>query len=318
MAENKFYTRGFITLVTALSFVVMTVTGIVLYFVPQGRIAYWTKWKFLLLSKDDWGNIHITSSILFALCAAYHLYFNWKAFLNYIVDKISKAVSHKNELALATVITLFIFFGTLYLVPPLNYVIQFSDYLKASWVESKEYEPPFGHAEQLSLKVLAKKTNIDLRMAMAELRDQGIEFESENMTLEQIAKRNKTTPMNIFVMIKKHEQRDYPKSEEAVGARQQAGPGEKRAAGDRAPQVAGKTVYTAEMVEERIAGTGIGRKTLAEFCEENKIDLASAKERLKGKGIQSKDTETMKEIAARHNTAPIELAKILLVENGGK
>ena len=122
--------------------------------------------------------------------------------------------------------------------------------------------------------------------------------------------------MNIFAMIKKHEQRNFPKKEEAVGAWQQAGPGEKRAAIDRAQQVAGKTVYIAEMVKEMLAG--IGRKTLAEFCEENKIDFAMAKERLKGKGIQSKDTETMKEITARHNTAPIELANILLVENGGK
>jgi hypothetical protein len=127
-----------------------------------------------------------------------------------------------------------------------------------------------------------------------------------------------TTPMNIFAMIKKHKQRNFPKGEEAVGAWQQAGPGEKRAASDRAQQVAGKTGYIAEMVKEMLAGTGIGRKTLAEFCEENKIDFAMAKERLKGKGIQSKDTETMKEITARHNTAPIELAKILLVENGGK
>jgi hypothetical protein len=74
-------------------------------------------------------------------------------------------------------------------VPPLNYVIQFGDYLKASWVKSKEYEPPFGHAEHLSLRYWRKKTNIDLRMAMAELRDQGIEFESENMTLEHIARK---------------------------------------------------------------------------------------------------------------------------------
>jgi len=152
-------------------------------------------------------------------------------------------------------------------------------------------------------------------MAMAELRGHGIEFESEDMTLEQIAKKNKTTPMNIFAM---NELRDYPRSEEAADMRRQAGTGEARAAGDSAPHVAGKTVYTAEMVEERFAGASIGRKTLAEFCQENKIALALAKERLKGKGIQSKDTETMKEIAARHNTTPIELAKMILVGNGGK
>ncbi len=55
MIKNKHSSRSLIAFMVTWSFAVLTVTGIVLYIVPQGRIAYWTLWSFLGLSKDQWG-----------------------------------------------------------------------------------------------------------------------------------------------------------------------------------------------------------------------------------------------------------------------
>ena len=68
--------RKITSLVAALAFVVMVLTSFVLYIVPQGRIAYWAGWKFLGLSKTQWGDIHINTGILFLLALVLHTYYN--------------------------------------------------------------------------------------------------------------------------------------------------------------------------------------------------------------------------------------------------
>jgi len=51
MAIINFRWRGFTTLLTAFSFIISLVSGIVLYFTPQGKIANWTYRTFLGLNK---------------------------------------------------------------------------------------------------------------------------------------------------------------------------------------------------------------------------------------------------------------------------
>jgi len=48
-----------------LAFIGMAVTSLILFIVPQGRVAYWADWRLLGLSKTDWGNIHINLGLLF-------------------------------------------------------------------------------------------------------------------------------------------------------------------------------------------------------------------------------------------------------------
>lgn len=287
MKENGFHNRGFITFLTALSFVIMTVTGIVLYFVPHGRIAYWVDWHFLALTKTEWNNIHIVSSIVFAAAGIYHIYYNWKALVNYIVNKISGGLKLKKELGIASAVSLFVIVGSIYTIPPLNYVIDFGEYLKGSWVASKEYEPPFGHAEELSLKVFTKRMNIDLGKASSELKAQGIVVNSVKDSLKKIARANKTNSMNVYVAIKKFEQKR---------------------------KISKKELYTAEMVEEQFDGTGLGRKTLTQICEELSVDIAYAKKRIYKNNIEMKEDDTLKETASRYDLYPLDILKIILVD----
>jgi hypothetical protein len=57
--RNKQPIRSLIAFLVTWAFGVLTATGIVLYIVPQGRIAYWTLWSFLGLNKEQWGDVHI-------------------------------------------------------------------------------------------------------------------------------------------------------------------------------------------------------------------------------------------------------------------
>jgi polyferredoxin len=81
-----------------------------------------------------------------------------------------------------------------------------------------------------------------------------------------------------------------------------------------APSAQKTPAYTEEMVKAQFEGKGVGEKTLAQVAKENNIDMGYIKERLSAKGFTMKETETVKEIAARYNTTPIEFMKMLLVE----
>jgi hypothetical protein len=287
MKEGGFHKRGFISLLAFGSFVVMTVNGIVLYFAPQGRIAYWVDWRFWGISREDWSNMHVVSSILFAVAGILHLVYNWKPMVNYLSKKMAGAPRVKKELLPALGLSIFVTLGPVYQVPPLNWIVDLGTTLKELWVTSKEYEPPFGHAEAVSLKSFTQKVNIDFDKAMGELKERGIKVSSGEESLDKIAKSNKTSPMALYAMIKKFE---------------------------RTPAVEQKSGYTPEAVEEEFSGKGVGRKTLVELCQELGVDINQAREALRKNNIEMKDEDTMKSGADKRKVNPIDLLKVILVE----
>jgi hypothetical protein len=72
--------RKITSLTALLAFFFLAATSIVLYVAPQGRVAYWADYRFLPLSKTDWGNIHINLGLLFLFSIILHVYYNWKRF----------------------------------------------------------------------------------------------------------------------------------------------------------------------------------------------------------------------------------------------
>ena len=288
MAEKGFHKRGFITFLTLMSFIVMTITGFVLYFAPQGRIAYWVDWRFWGITKTDWGSIHTISCFLFVIVGIYHLVFNGKALGNYISSKVSGGFRLKKEFGIALAISCAVILGSMYQIPGIKQVLEFSEYAKTLWVKNKEYDPPMAHAEQLSLKNFAKKMNIDLAPATAELAKNGVRVANSDDSLSKIARDNRTSPVNVYILIKKFE---------------------------AAPAGVQKAAYTVEMVDERFAGKGMGKKKLAEVCAEIGVDLKQARERLAKSQVQAGDEETLHDLAGKIKVTPMDILKIILVEN---
>ena len=88
-SEKPFRLRNFISLLITFSGLVMIVSGLVLYVVPEGRVAYWTNWKLFGLTKTAWGSVHTNLSFVFFIALFFHLYYNWrvlKAYLNRITS----------------------------------------------------------------------------------------------------------------------------------------------------------------------------------------------------------------------------------------
>jgi hypothetical protein len=287
MGSGKIHKRGLTSFFTLFGFLIMSITGLVLYIVPVGRVAYWITWELFGMTKMDWGNIHILSSILFIVAGGFHIYFNWKPLMNYFKNRVSKGVRLRRELAVSSVLSVWIIVSAIWLIPPLSYLLDFNAWIKETWITSDDYEPPFGHAELMSLETFAKKMEIDIKKATQELKGNGIAFESTEETLEDIGRNNDVSPMNIYLLIKKFEP---------------------------APEPEKLDTYTPESIEVEFSGTGFGNKSIASICERLGLDATKAVSRLTAAGIPANLDQTMKSAAESLKTEAIEIMKVLLIE----
>ena len=127
MPKTKFRFRGFTSLLMFFSFLISLISGIVLYFPPQGKIAHWTHWTFCGLDKEMWGALHINSSLIFFIIAVFHLYYNWKVIVRYVKKRAEMAFNLKYEFLFAVVISVYIIMATLLNIEPFKTVIKWND-----------------------------------------------------------------------------------------------------------------------------------------------------------------------------------------------
>lgn len=194
--------RRVVSLTLLISLVPLLVTSVILYIVPEGRVAYWSNWRMLGLSKTQWGDVHINLGWLFLLAGIIHLYLNWKPILNYLRTKAKEFKLFTLEFNIGLLITLFCFIGTLLGIPPLSTIIDFGASFKEA-AAIKYGEPPYGHAELSSLKTLATRMGLDPGKVKAELDGAGVQFENPSQSLLEVAKLNNMTPKDVWVIMQK-------------------------------------------------------------------------------------------------------------------
>ena len=287
MRKNKQSARSLIAFMVTWAFLVLTVTGLVLYVVPHGRVAYWVHWSLIGMEKEQWAWVHMMFGGVFIVTGVLHLYFNWKPFKKYLADKIKGHLALKREVFVATALTLAIFLVSALNLPPASWVIDLNSAIKNSWVTSPELEPPFGHAEQVSLAGLARRMQFDLDTAQRLLADAGVDVEGPRATLEQIARANDMTPMDVYAVI--YAQQPLPDGAKAID------PG-----------------ISSEELEAAFAGAGLGRKTIAELCAMVGVNTNVGLTRLATQGIQASETDNVRGVAELHAKRPIELLHIVL------
>jgi hypothetical protein len=288
MDKRSWSGRVLTSLCSLMSFILLCFTGIILYFEPHGRVAYWIKWNFLRLEKDQWGNIHIYSGLLFLVAGGFHIYYNWKPLIRYLSDKIESGLRYKRELVTSSAIFIWVIISGIWSLPPLVYVSDLGEVIKNSWVTSPDLEPPFGHAELVSLQTFCKKQRIPLDQAMLELRNGGFTVESPKSTLIVIAKSKRTSGMGVYEVIKKLEAKP-----EAMK------PG---------------TTWTPEDVAEAFSGTGLGNKTVGQIIKELELNASTVNQRLKAVDIDAHDHDKLKKLADKNNTTPIKLMTTILFD----
>jgi hypothetical protein len=266
--------RKITSLTALLSFILMLVTSVILYIVPQGRVAYWADWSLMGLDKTQWGDVHINMGLLFLLSIGLHIYYNWKAILAYLKDKTRRLKIWTPEFNVAFSLTAILLVGTLAAVPPFNWPLVFNTHLKDT-AAARYGEPPYGHAELSRLDSFARRTGLDLKAAADALRGAGIAFDSTQDTLQVIARQNRIAPQALYRIM-------------------QAGAAEGPAA--------------ALPVEPP---PGTGKKTLTALCQAYDLSVAEVTRALEGKGFTVDPELTLKEIGAKNNTSPTDLYELI-------
>jgi hypothetical protein len=284
MLSNKQSMRSLVSFLVAWAFVVLTVTGIVLYVVPQGRIAYWVHWSLLGLEKTQWGWVHMMFGGVFIVSGLLHLYFNWNTFRTFIAGRVRGHLRPKREVLVATLLTVVIFIVSAADLPPASWVIDLNDRVKASWVTSPDLEPPFGHAEEISLAGLAARQRLDLAAVLRSLEQAGMGVEGPDESLESIARRNGITPMAVYAVV-----RDSGSAEPPSGA-----------------------LASRAELEARFAGTGLGRKTITELAAALEVEPERALQRLARAGVEAGAGDTARNVADAQGVSPIDIAALMI------
>jgi hypothetical protein len=291
MTKKRWSNRALTSLLSLWGFMIMAGTGVVLYIVPQGRIAYWVEWTFLGLNKEQWGAIHILSMFLFLGAIGFHIYFNWKPLIGYLKSRATQRFGARRELIASLLVAVVFVASGILPVKPLGYLLDLEELIKESWVASPADEPPFGHAELLRLDIFCKKTHIPVAPALSALEAAGFSGVTPDRTLVDLARENDTSPRDIYLAIQHLE-----------------------APPEIAPPPA-NTGMTLEYVEETFGGTGVGRKTIAEVASQLGLDPEEPMERLTRKGLAFDADQSIKQIADRNDlAAPIEVLKAMLVD----
>lgn len=201
--------RGFVSLYVAVSFIIMAITGIMLYISPPGRVAHWSNWTLLWLTKTQWQAIHTVFSLLFVGMAGIHLYFNWKPILTYFRTKAQTHIRLRREFMLAAGVTVFIGSFTLLELPPFQSIMDLGEKVSYSWA-TEETEPPVPHAELMTIKEFATTMQISPAEIRIQLESQGIQIIDPGITLQEIAKNNDISPQELYSLMELRDEVSSP------------------------------------------------------------------------------------------------------------
>jgi hypothetical protein len=255
------------SLTTLLSFILLMLTGAILYIRPQGRIAHWTDWRMLGLDKEQWEALHTNLGFLFIVAGVTHTILNWKPIVAYLKNKASKLTVFTPDFNVAAVLTLLIVLFTLFELQPVRAIQDFNQKLMDA--AARRYgDPPYGQAETSTLASFCRRTGLDLEESLSRLETAGLKAVSAEATLQEMAEANGMTPQEVY---------------EALGA---------------------DMTNTGQGGGRGQSGRGFGRKTLSDICAEEGFDVQTTLAGLRRLGIDAAAGDTMRDIADTYLMEP--------------
>jgi hypothetical protein len=268
------------------SLIVLTFNSIVLYVVPEGRIANWADWRFWGLDKHDWSAQHTTVGFLFIFAGLLHIYYNWKPIVNYMRNKAKKLRFVTGASGIGLALTAIFVVGTYLDVPPLSTIVELSENIKEG--AAKKYgDPPYGQAQSSSLQGFSSRMGLDLERSRELLREAGIEVTDDKEMVQDIAKRSGKTPQQIYDIIK------------PAGT-----PAPAKDADSHTETGAGEAITPPK--------SGMGKKTIIELCEEIGQDCDMIIAGLKEQGMTIEPDQKLKDLAAENGTGPMQIYEAMV------
>lgn len=195
----RFHWRAFTSVLVGLAFLLLALSGLMLFLAPPGRVANWTNWTLLALRKSEWTAIHIWFGTIFLAMTVLHIAFNWRTLLGYFKNRVSRQYALRREWAAAGIVTAIVAAGTLVGIAPFSSLLAWNEEFKAGWEKPTEIAP-IPHAELLTLAELAEKTGVPLEAAQHRLAAKGFTAEATSVTRD-IANGANLSPMEIHQII---------------------------------------------------------------------------------------------------------------------
>ncbi len=130
--------RSLVSFLTFGGFLILALTGLILYFTPQGSVANRLNWSFLGLSKHELSNVHVVFSFLWLLCVSCHIYFNYAVLKASFNRKGESGWRHGKEFFLATAILGLTLVGAINNWPPFSFIQDISGQAKSHWAATAE------------------------------------------------------------------------------------------------------------------------------------------------------------------------------------
>ncbi|MEA1955899.1 MAG: DUF4405 domain-containing protein [Campylobacterota bacterium] len=118
------------------SFVIMVVSGVMLFISPFGRLSMMIRWEVMGLDKMDYQALHLIFMLVFTIAGIFHIFYNFKAIKSYFKNKSKKVVVFTKEFMIASVVTLGLFYATVNHVEPLESFVKMNKSFNNYWIKS--------------------------------------------------------------------------------------------------------------------------------------------------------------------------------------
>jgi hypothetical protein len=291
--------RALTSVLIAMTFLALGMSGAILFLSPPGRVANWSDWRMLGLTKHDWTGLHVWFSVIFLVTAGFHIAFNFRPLMNYFKDRFSRRIGLRWEWIVALGFCVALFAGVRAGLPPFSSFLAFNEQIKRSW-EDPRGAAPIPHAELLSLQELAAKAEVPLDTALQRLAEKGVQGAHAEIVVTDLASRNDLSARRIYEII------------QGVQSQGAGGSGSRRG-GEPAAGKSGESNHRAEAIGVGWGGGGgPGRITLTEFCASRKIDVKAAQARLEAKGIKLTSGRSLRDLAMDNGyERPYEIMEII-------
>lgn len=284
MSEQKprFMWRAMTSVLIAACFLLLVVSGVILFVSPPGRVANWGNWSMLGLSKHEWSGIHTWFAALFVLMAVFHLVFNIRPLMNYFRDRMTRRLGWRWEWIAALALCVGVFAGVRAGMPPFSTLLSLGERVKGSW-EDPRAAAPLPHAELLSFRELASQAKVPYETAVDRLEARGFTGIRPEAIVQDLAQTNQMSAQRVYEIIQ-----GQPRAGRGYGTGK---------AGEATEKGGGHGAGGGRGGFGKSGGGGAGWQTLAQYCASRNMALTNATARLQAKGIKFAAEWTLRQIA---------------------
>jgi hypothetical protein len=197
---SRFRLRRFVTNLLLLSFTISGVSGVVLFFRPEGSLARWLGWSALGLDKKQWEAVHLVFVAAFLLTAIVHVWYNWRTLVAYLratAASLRRFPAPSGELLAAVVVTLVVLGATLAERQPASTLVGLRAAMKDG-AYSGRVPPPTPEADRLTVSEVCRRAAVSVPDAIANARAHGIAVSEPSVTLATIGRENRRSPEAVY------------------------------------------------------------------------------------------------------------------------